>query len=61
MTQNIEKDRGFVNCAMGEVELMLHRSVFVVSSTNGVKILVHPVSIKGKRFLPVAYGCDGER
>ena len=41
---------------MGVVELMLHRSVFVVSSTSGVKILVHPVSIKGKRFLPVAYG-----
>ena len=56
LTQNMEKDRGFVNGALGVVEVMLHRSVFVVSSTTGVKILVHPVCIRGKRFLPVAYG-----
>ena len=56
LTQNIEKDRGFVNGTMGVVEMMLHRSVFVLSSTHGVKILVHPICVRRKVFLPVAYG-----
>jgi hypothetical protein len=56
LTRNIEKDRGFVNGTLGVVEAMLHRSVFVLNSTHGVKILVHPVVINGRQFLPVAYG-----
>eukprot|EP00972_Heterocapsa_arctica_P103033 15184185-Heterocapsa_arctica.AAC.1 len=39
LTRNIEKDRGFVNRTLGVVETMLHRSVFVLQSSHGVKIL----------------------
>ena len=60
LTRNIDKERGFVNGALGEVEFVLRKDVVVVKTPLGVRHLVFPVTFphKGKRckFVPVCYG-----
>ena len=56
LTQNIDKDRGFVNGNTGVIRSMLRSDVFVLDSDQGLRILVHPITRNGKKFLPVAYG-----
>ncbi len=56
LTHNVDKDRGFVNGNTGIVRAMLRRDVFILQSNQGIPILVHPITVKGKKFLPVAYG-----
>ncbi|CAE7271115.1 PIF1 [Symbiodinium sp. CCMP2592] len=56
LTQNIDKDRGFVNGNTGVVRNMLRSDVFVLDSDQGIPILVHPITQRGKKYLPVAYG-----
>jgi hypothetical protein len=55
LTQNLDKDRGFVNGALGVIEHMLKDDVFVMRSTAGILILVHPVWQNGHAFMPVTY------
>ena len=55
LTRNVDKQRGFVNGALGTVEHVLHKSVFVMRTARGVRILVHPVCVDGKFFMPVCY------
>ena len=55
LTQNIDKDRGFVNGNLGTVVKVLRADVFVVRSNSGVLILVHPVRISGHTFVPATY------
>ena len=56
LTQNIDKDRGFVNGNTGLIRSMLRSDVFVLDSDQGLPILVHPITRNGKKFLPVSYG-----
>ncbi|CAE7839773.1 pif1 [Symbiodinium sp. CCMP2592] len=56
LTQNIDKDRGFVNGNTGTVRAMLRSDVFLLQSDQGLPILVHPVTQQGRKFLPVSYG-----
>ncbi len=64
LTQNVDKDRGFVNGAMGTIVEVLQKSVFILRSDHGVLILVHPV-VRPRRdscdseyvtFMPCTYG-----
>ena len=56
LTHNVDKDRGFVNGNTGIVRTMLRKDVFVLQSDQGIQILIHPITVQGKKFLPVAYG-----
>ena len=53
LTHNIDKERGFVNGNTGTVRSMLRSDVFILKSDQGIPILVHPVTQKGRKFLPV--------
>eukprot|EP00971_Amphidinium_carterae_P347996 6490264-Amphidinium_carterae.1 len=59
LTQNLDKDRGFVNGNSGVVEHVLRPDVFIVKTLQDIRLLVHPVSMNimnGRTFLPVKYG-----
>ena len=57
LTRNLDKDRGFVNGAIGAVQDVLKQDVFTVKLTTGNLVLVHPLSDgQGSSFLPCVYG-----
>ncbi len=56
LTRNVDKERGFVNGALAEVEQILAKGVFVVKTPSEVRILVHPITMDGKTFVPFCYG-----
>ncbi|CAE7237635.1 UBP23 [Symbiodinium sp. CCMP2456] len=55
LTRNLDKDRGFVNGNLGIVETMLRPDVFVVKTMQDVLILVHPITVRGRKFIPACY------
>ena len=65
LTRNLDKDRGFVNGAIGEVVDVLSLRVFTVKLSSGCMVLVHPIVEEWKdedglmcqrSFLPCSYG-----
>jgi hypothetical protein len=56
LTRNVDKERGFVNGAVAEIEYVLKKDVFVARTPSGVRILVHPVQYDGHHFMPFCYG-----
>ena len=57
LTQNLDKDRGYVNGTIGAVQDVLAKDIFTVKLTTGNLVLVHPLSDgKGSSFLPCVYG-----
>ena len=62
LTGNLDKTRGFVNGALAEVVDVLSETqgkgvaVFSARLTTGAMILVHPIRVEGKVFLPCCYG-----
>ena len=62
LTRNLDKERGFVNGAMGYVDTILHCEderpiVFTVRLIGtGVMVLVHPIWTNKQRVLPCTYG-----
>ena len=58
LTRNLDKERGFVNGALGTVHVVLARHTCVVKLSNGALVLLHPVSADGvgHLFLPCVYG-----
>lgn len=56
LTQNLDKDRGFVNGAVGVIYRMLRQDVFVLRTAANVLLLVHPIwQKKHGQFMPVTY------
>ena len=65
LTRNLDKDRGFVNGAIGEIEDVFTPTVFTVRLSSNVMILVHPIveqwleddgTKRRFMFLPCTYG-----
>ena len=61
LTRNLDKERGFVNGAVGTVRTILARhgdtpTVFTVQLSTGVMVLVHPIWNNKRCFLPCTYG-----
>ena len=61
LTRNLDKERGYVNGAVGTVRKILswHGEkpiIFTVKLLNGVYVLVHPIWDKKQCFLPCTYG-----
>jgi hypothetical protein len=56
LTRNLDKERGFVNGALGTIVKVLRRDVFVLKTTQGVHLLVHPVHDKDELYMPCVYG-----
>ena len=56
LTRNLDKGRGFVNGAVGEVYAKLGFGAFIFKLSSGTLVLVHPISVAGRHVLPCAYG-----
>ena len=56
LTRNLDKDRGFVNGAVGHIHVVLSPDVFIVKLTTGNLVLCHPVCAGDRTFLPCTYG-----
>ena len=56
LTYNVNKQEGFVNGNSGIVRLPLRKDVFVMETTQKQSVLVYPITLRGRKFLPVAYG-----
>ena len=56
LTRNLDKDRGFVNGAIGTIVTMLSECNFVLRTDRGILLPVHPISQDGAVFMPRAYG-----
>ena len=56
LTRNLDKGRGFVNGAIGEVFAILDDYVFILRLSSGTLVLVHPISVGGRTVLPCSYG-----
>ena len=58
LTRNLDKERGFVNGAIGTVHTVLSRHTCIVKLSTGALVLLHPVSADGaeNHFLPCVYG-----
>ena len=57
LTRNLDKPRGFVNGALGTVQVVLGQYCAIVKLTNGTLVLLHPVANEsGVPFLPCTYG-----
>ena len=56
LTYNVNKQDGFVNGNAGTIRLVLRRDVFVMESSQRTSVLVYPITLRGRKFLPVAYG-----
>ena len=56
LTRNLDKDRGFVNGAIGIIHHVLSPTIFILKLTTGNMVLVHPISSGDGHFLPCAYG-----
>jgi len=56
LTHNVNKEEGFVNGNTGTVRKVLRPDVFVMESSQQTCILVYPITVKGHKYLPVAYG-----
>ena len=56
LTHNVNKEEGFVNGNTGTVRLVLRQDVYVMESPHHASILVYPITVKGRRYLPVTYG-----
>ena len=55
LTRNLDKGRGFVNGAVGEVYAKLGFGAFILKLSSGTLVLVHPISVAGRHVLPCAY------
>ena len=55
-TRNLDKARGFVNGAVGEIYAKLGDSAFILKISSGTMVLVHPGWVGGRPVLPCAYG-----
>ena len=57
LTRNCDKQRGFVNGAIGEIVTVLSPSCFTVRLKTGTMVLVHPIcGNKEEAVLPCTYG-----
>ena len=56
LTHNVNKEEGFVNGNTGTIRKVLRRDVFIMESSQQKCILVYPITVKGRKYLPVAYG-----
>ena len=56
LTRNLDKGRGFVNGAIGEVYAELGHHAFILKLSTGNLVLVHPISVGGRHVFPCAYG-----
>ena len=61
LTRNLDKSRGFVNGALAQVEEVLSAdatgvNVFTAKLSTGTMVLVHPIVMGKKLFMPCTYG-----
>jgi ATP-dependent exoDNAse (exonuclease V) alpha subunit len=56
LTRNVDKERGFVNGALAEIEYVLSKNVFIVKTPTNIRILVRRVRYDGQEFMPYTYG-----
>ena len=55
LTRNLDKDRGFVNGAIGTIVCMLSPCNFILKTDRGIMLMVHPVAQDGQIFMPCSY------
>jgi hypothetical protein len=57
LTRNLDKERGFVNGALGlVVDILQANRIFTVRVSTGSMLLVHPIVQGDRLFLPCTYG-----
>ena len=56
LTHNVDKERGFVNGTLAEVEYLLSDNVFIAKTKAGLRLLVHPITYNKDTYIPFSYG-----
>ena len=60
LTRNLDKDKGFVNGAIGNIEEILSDNdaapVFTLKTADNIRLLVHYIFMEGLKFMPCTYG-----
>ena len=56
LAHNVDKQRGFVNGTIAEVEHILGDDVFVAKTKTGLRLPVHPITYQKRTYIPFCYG-----
>ena len=56
LTHNVNKEEGYANSNTGQARKVLCKDAFIQESSQHTCSLVYPITVRGRKYLPVTYG-----